>query len=168
VRPRSTVLQLLGQDLQLRRFGRLLQGLAVLGWAAHAGGVHWDPARVLLLLLAIAGGACLFLGLVVLQATSCFWTVETLEVWNVFTYGGNYAGQYPMSIYRPWFRRFFTAVVPLACVSYLPALALLDRPDPLGLPTVLRWLGPLAGALFLGFALQIWKLGVRRYTGTGS
>jgi ABC-2 type transport system permease protein len=117
---------------------------------------------------AIAGASCLYLGLVVLQATSAFWTIETLEVWNAFTYGGNYAAQYPMSIYRPWFQKLLTFVVPLLCVGYLPALAILDRPDPLGLPVVLRALGPLAGAVFLGLTLAAWRLGLRRHASTGS
>src|ERR671928_195342 len=79
---------------------------------------------------AILGGACLFYGLFVLQATLSFWTVETLEIMNTVTYGGTETGQYPLTIYRPWFRLFFTFVVPLVCLNYLPANALLDRPDP--------------------------------------
>ena len=168
LRPRSTVLQLVGYQLRLMRIGRLSQGLIILVWAAHAAAIVWTPARVALLLASLVGITCLFFGLVVLQATSCFWTIETLEVWNAFTYGGNYAGQYPMSIYRPWFRRFFTWVVPLCAVGYLPALALLDRADPLGLPEVLRWIGPAAGVVFLAVTLQVWKLGLRRHASTGS
>src|SRR5262249_7281132 len=144
----------------------LIQGLAILVWAGAS--VAWTPLRVALLLFALAGMAALFFGLVVLQATSCFWTTETLEAWNAFTYGGNYAAQYPMSIYRPWFRLFFPAVVPLACVAYLPALAILGRADPLALPEAARWLGPLAGFAFLALSLCAWRLGLRRHASTGS
>src|SRR5260221_9261853 len=105
LRPRSIVLQLLGFELQLMRIGRLTQGIVVLTWAALA--IAWSPATIALLVLAIVATACLFLGIVVLQATSAFWTIEALEVWNAFTYGGNYAAQYPMAIYRRWFQRFF-------------------------------------------------------------
>src|SRR5262249_17517009 len=103
-----------------------------------------------------------------LQATSAFWTTETLEVWNAFTYGGSYAVQYPMSIYRPWFRTFFTLVIPMACVTYFPGIAILDKPDPLGTPAALVWASPLAGCAFLGASLLVWRLGVRHYTSTGS
>jgi ABC-2 type transport system permease protein len=97
-----------------------------------------------------------------------FWTTETLELMNSLTYGGVYATQFPLTIYRPWFRRFFTYVVPLACVSYLPVVAILDKHDPLGTPPWLQWLAPVAGLVFLMVALQFWKLGVRRYVSTGS
>lgn len=168
LRPRSTVLQLLGQEVDLVRAGRLAQGLAVLFWSSQAAAIDWSAAKLLLFMAAIAGGLCLYTGVMVLQATSTFWTIETIEVWSAFTYGGNYASQYPMTIYRPWFRRVLTAVIPLACVNYLPAVAILGADDPLGTPTALQWIAPLAGVVFLLVALQIWKLGVRRYASTGS
>lgn len=167
LRPRSTALQLLGQELTLKRVGRLAQGLVVLAWAGHVA-VDWSVGRALLLIFALAGAACLFLGIEVLEATTAFWTVESLEVWNAFSYGGNYAAQYPMSIYRTWFRRFFTAVIPLSCVIYLPAVEILGRSDPGGLSPVLHALGPGAGVAFLLVSLSLWRLGVRHYTSTGS
>ena len=168
LRPRSSALQVAGQELTLRRVGRLAQGLAVLVWAATALRIVWSPARVALALLAIVGGACLFFGIVVLQATLAFWTTETLEIVNTVTYGGVQTTQYPLAIYRRWFQRFFIFVVPLACVSYFPVLALLGRPDPLGSPSWFQWLSPLMGPLFLAVALEVWKVGVRHYTSTGS
>lgn len=168
LRPRSTVLQLVGRELRLTRLGRLSQGLAILIWAAVASGIVWSVPKVLLFCASIAGMSCLFFGLVVLQATSAFWTIEPLELWNAFTYGGNYAAQYPMSIYRGWFRKFFTFVVPLTAVGYLPAVAILEHPDPLGLPEVARWLGPLAGVAFLGLSFLAWRVGLRHHASTGS
>ena len=162
LRPRSVVLQLLGFEVQLMRIGRFAQGVIVLAWAATF--VSWTAATAALLVVAILATACLFLGIEVLQATTTFWTIETLEVWNAFTYGGNYAAQYPMSIYRRWFRRFFTAVIPLALASYYPARAILGR-DPLG---PLQTLGPLAGFAFLAVTLGIFRLGLRHHASTGS
>lgn len=168
LRPRSTALQLAGHELTLRRVGRLSQGLLVLLWAAAALDVSWSVGRILLLVVALTGGACLFYGLLVLQATLCFWTTESLEIMNTVTYGGVETAQYPLTIYRPWFRRFFTYVVPLACVTYFPALAILDRPDPLGSSRLFQSAAPLIGVAFLAVALKVWGLGVRHYRSTGS
>ena len=168
LRPRGLVLQLAGQELVLRRIGRFAQALAVLLWAAAALHVAWTPARVALLISAMLGGACLFVGLFVLQATLSFWTIETLEIVNAFTYGGVFAAQYPLSIYRLWFRRFFTTVVPLAAVSYFPALAILGRSHQSSLPVPLQWLSPLAGLVFLLVSLRLFHFGVRHYQSTGS
>jgi ABC-2 type transport system permease protein len=169
LRPRSSVLQVAAQELQLMRVGRLVQGMAVLLWASSRLDIDWTIAKEFLVLFTIFGGACLFYGLFVLQATLCFWSTETLEIVNVTTYGGVEAAQFPISIYRPSFRKFFTFVVPLACVTYFPALAILGRDDPvMGSPVWFRWSAPLIGILFLFICLQVWKIGVRHYRSTGS
>lgn len=168
LRPRHTALQIAGQELTLRRVGRVLQGLIVFFWANQYLDITWSPEKILLLLLSIFGGACLFFGLVVIQATIAFWTTESLELMNTMTYGGVQTAQYPISIYRAWFRKFFTYVVPIACVNYFPALALLERPDTLGFPTALQWIAPFTGITFLIVSLQIWNIGVRHYRSTGS
>ncbi len=168
LRPRSPVLQLLGQELTLRRVGRLAQGILVLGYAASAGTIDWSLPRVVLLVGTIACGVCAFLGVVVLQATSAFWTVDSLEVWNAFTYGGVTMSQYPIAIYRSWFRNVFTYVIPLGCVNYFPGVAILGRADPLGTPAFVGWIAPIAGPVFLCLCLQIWRIGVRHYRSTGS
>ena len=167
VRPRSAALQVLGQEFQLMRAGRWAQGVMVLSWAAWRLDV-WSLANVALLVVAIAGGTCLFAGLFVLQATLCFWTTESLEIFNCTTYGGVEAGQFPLSIYRPWFRVFFTFVIPLATINYFPVHAILSLDDVLGSTRVMQWLSPLAGVIFLAVCLQFWRAGVRHYTSTGS
>ena len=168
LRPRSTALQLAGQELTLRRVGRLAQGLFILVWASIALDLDWSAPRILLTVGAVFGGAALFYGLLVLQATLAFWTTETLEIMNAVTYGGVETAQYPLSIYRSWFRRFFTYAVPLAGISYYPSLAIMGRPDTLGSTVLLQYLSPLTGVAFLLVALQVWKVGVRHYRSTGS
>lgn len=168
LRPRSPALQLAGHEVRLSRLGRLVQAGLVLAFATHAAPIHWDAAAVATALGAVAGGVALFAGILVLQATLSFWTVESLEVMNVLTYGGVQAAQYPLDIYAAWFRRLLTFVVPLACVAYYPALAILHRPDPLGAPDWLLPFTPAMGFVFLALAFAAWRRGVARYESTGS
>jgi ABC-2 type transport system permease protein len=168
LRPRSTALQLAGQELTLRRVGRLAQGLFVMLWGAAALDVVWTVGHVALVMVTILGGACLFYGIIVLQATMAFWTTESLEIVNTVSYGGVQATSYPLAIYRRWFQRFFTFVVPLGCISYFPVVAILGREDPLGSPRIFQVLSPLVGVAFLAIALHVWQIGVRHYTSTGS
>jgi len=168
LRPCSVALQIAGQELTLRRVGRLSQSIPVLLWAAWSLHVVWSPAKAALALMTILGGACLFNGLFVLRGTLAFWTVESLEIMNTVTYGGVEASEYPLVIYPAWFRRFFTFVIPLACIGYFPALGILERTSAAGVPSFLPWVAPLAGPAFLCLTLQVWKLGVRHYQSTGS
>jgi len=138
-------------------------------WAGAALDVSWSTGRLGLVILAILGGATMVNKMFVLHPTLTNWTTEPLALMNAITYGGCEAGRYPLSIYRAWLRRFFTFIVPLACVSYFPAMAILGRDDPvLGSPMWFRWLSPAVGVLFLVASLQIWRLGVRHYHSTGS
>jgi ABC-2 type transport system permease protein len=58
--------------------------------------------------------------------------------------------------------------VPSAFVAYFPALAILDRPDPLGLPHALRYAAPVVAAAAVGVAALVWRAALRRYQGAGS
>ena len=166
LRPRGPALQVAALDLALFRIGRFAQGLLVLIWAATALHVEWTLVRLAFLAASILGGACFFIGAYVLQATLAFWTVDSIQVFNIITNGGVQAAQFPLAIYRRWYRVFFTTVVPLAFVAYYPGLALLGRGG--GIPVPVQWLGPLVGLLFLLVSLQVFRLGVRHYRSTGS
>ena len=168
LRPRSTVLQLAGHDFQIHRVGRLLQGLIVLGIAIWLLPVDWNLARFALMAFTILSGVVFFYALFIFQATLSFWTVDSLEIMNTLTYGGAETAQYPLAIYRPGFRRFFTFVVPLGCISYFPAVAILGIEDPLGSERWMQVAAPLAGYLFFGASLIAWRFGIRHYTSTGS
>jgi ABC-2 type transport system permease protein len=168
LRPRSTVLLLAGHEFAIRRVGRFLQGAIVLVWACAAAGIPWTIGRVALTAAAFLGAMCLFAGIAIVQATIAFWTVESLEVMNTLSYGGVETAQYPLPVYAAWFRRFFTYVVPLGCVVYFPSVAILGLDDALGTSRAFQCAAPLAGPLFLALSLQFWRLGVRRYTSTGS
>jgi ABC-2 type transport system permease protein len=168
LRPRAAALQLAGHEVRLSRLGRLLQGVAVLVLATRLAPIDWDAAAVALALWAVAGGVALFAGILVLQATLAFWTVESLEIVNVLTYGGVQAAQFPLNIYAAWFRGLLTFGVPLACVAYYPVLAILKRPDPLGAPDWVLPFAPLAGFAFLALSFVAWRAGMARYASTGS
>ncbi len=168
LRPRTLTLQLIGHEFRLSRAGRLIQGLVVLAVGSASLQFQWDAPALALAAWTVAGGVALFFGLMVLQGTLAFWTTESLEAMNLLTYGGVQAGQFPLSLYAGWFRNFLTFVVPLGCVAYYPVLAILGKPDPLGAPDWILPLTPAAGFLFLGAAFVAWRVGVSKYTSTGS
>jgi ABC-2 type transport system permease protein len=168
LRPRTAALQLAGFEFGFTTLGRVAQGLFALAIAISLLPFAWDAARIALLLWALTGGVALFWGILILQATLSFWTIESLEIVNTITYGGVEAGQYPLDIYAGWFRRFLIFIVPIGCVTYFPVAAILGRTDMAGVPAWLGAVSPLAGFLFLSLAFAAWRVGVRHYTSTGS
>lgn len=165
LRPLPTLLQVGTQEFQLMRIGRFLQGLFVLLWGCHKMNISLLSFSTLTIFASIVGTCCLFGGLFILRATLAFWTTEGLEVMNIATYGGVEAGQYPMTIYHPLFKAFFTFIIPLAFVAYFPVAVLLGHEK---WPVLLSLLFPMGGVLFLLVSFHIWSVGVRRYHSAGN
>ena len=166
LRPRSTVLQLLGYEFTLRRAGRLIQGAFVFiwGWTALSVPLTQMP----FILYAGISGVSLFCGILVFQGTITFWTVETLEVMNILTYGSSQTAHFPLSVYRRGIQIFFIYFVPIGLVTHFPICAVLGRPPFPGIPSWAGYITPVSGPLFLCLSLLAWKIGVRHYTSTGS
>ncbi|MFJ8165050.1 ABC transporter permease [Streptomyces sp. NPDC096136] len=168
VRPVPLLAQVAADRFALRRLGRIVQGLAVLGWAISVLDVHWTPGKVLLVPVMVVAGAGIFGAVLVAGAAFQFVAGDAAEVQNSFTYGGCTMLQYPPTVFAKDLLRGVTFVVPLAFVNWLPALYVLGRPDPLGLPGWVAYLSPLvAFAVFLPASLA-WRAGVRSYRSTGS
>lgn len=168
LRPVDATIQVLASDFILRRLGRIFQGLIVLGLAFTNLEVQWTPGKILYLPVIFVSLVVFFGGLFIIGATITFWTVESIEIINVFTYGGSEMMSYPMHIYQDWMRRFFTYVLPGIFIVYYPALYILGKPDPFNLPQFANFLSPVAGFSVLLAALAFWLFGVRHYQSTGT
>ncbi len=167
VRPRGTLFQIVASDLALRRVGKAVQGLLVLGYALSGAGIDWNVGRAAMLAVMVPTGAVVFGAVWVVGACIAFWTTEGGEFTNAFTYGGNFLTQYPIDIYSAWARRFLAYLVPMAFVSYFPALYVLDKEDPLGLPRFLQFSSPVVAAAAVVVAGSVWRAAVRRYRSAG-
>jgi ABC-2 type transport system permease protein len=168
LRPANITLQMFGSRLELRRLSRIAQGVIILGAALALTEIRWTPIKIGLLPVVFISLVSFFGGLFVIGATITFWTVESIEMMNILTYGGSEMMAYPMHIYWDWMRRFFTFVVPGIFLNYYPALYILGKPDPLHMPTFAPLLAPVVGLGTLAVALAFWRFGIRHYTSTGS
>ncbi|QCJ45055.1 hypothetical protein FAY30_01340 [Bacillus sp. S3] len=165
VRPRSTFLQVLGSKFEFTKFGRLLQSFIVLIWALSNLPIDWSVFKVITLVLMITSGVLIFTGIYMLAASICFWTVQGLEVANIFTDGGREMAQYPLNIYQKWVTRFFTYVIPFGTVNYLPLKYILGK---INGDDLIHMLTPVLGSLFILPCFLVWQFGVRHYRSTGS
>jgi ABC-2 type transport system permease protein len=168
LRPAGTFVQVLSADFQLRRLGRISQGIVALLLAFSWTSIDWSLPKVAFLGVTLLSGMVMFVALFIFGAALCFWTVESIEVINSVTDGGNVMSSYPLPIYHEIMQRVFVFVIPLAFVSYFPALYLLDRPERDDWPAWLPLLSPLAAVLLALASRIVWGIGVRHYRSTGS
>jgi ABC-2 type transport system permease protein len=104
----------------------------------------------------------------VLGAAATLYTVEGNELVNAFTYGGAALAANPLQIYGSALRFVFLWLVPIGLAVYVPALHVLDREGPAGIPAPLLPLTPVLTLAFAAVAGLAWRRGIRHYASTGS
>ena len=166
MRPCQLLTQVMGWRFDLTRFGRLSMGLIGLVWGIVNQSEAFGMQQYLMVAACILSGILLFMGVLMMQGATCFWTIESNEAFNAITYGGISMASYPLEIYQNWLKKLFLYVIPLGFLNYLPCMVLFDKAMPY--PAWMAYMGPVAGGLFLCVGLLIWKLGVRHYRSTGS
>jgi ABC-2 type transport system permease protein len=166
-RPLPSLFQVVASDFSVRRFGKLLQGIAVLVYALVSLDLDWTLGRVLAIPVAVAAGAVIYGAIWVALATVTFWIVDAIELVNAFTYGGSFLSQYPVGIFARWLRGLIVFVVPVAFVAYFPALYVLGKQDELGLPEALRYASPVVAVAAALVAGAVWRNAVRHYRSAG-
>jgi ABC-2 type transport system permease protein len=166
VRPVPLLVQVCAEEFPVRRIGRLTQAAVVFAWSCAY--VEWSPTRVLMASLMVLSGCAIFIALFVGFACVQFWTTESAEVANAFTYGGNTVTAYPLTIFPSEVVKALTFVLPIAFVNWYPGLYVLGREEATPLPDWALWLSPLVGLTLLGLTTLVWRYGVRQYRSTGS
>lgn len=166
-RPASPFVQLVTRRLPVTTISDLLGGLAVLGVALATTHLHWTAPRVLLLVLALVGGALIELSGQTAIAGLAFRMLSTTSLKFALDDVFNTFGNYPTKIFGPAARWALTVVLPLAFASYFPVTVLLDRTDELWVPAWLAACSPAVGAALFAAAYRFWRRQLRHYASSG-
>jgi viologen exporter family transport system permease protein len=168
LKPANIYIQVFGSEFMLRRIGRILQAAIIFGLALANLEITWTPFKIAYLPIMLASLVAFFGGVFIIGSAITFWTVDSIEVVNIFTYGGTEMMSYPMHIFPDWLRTFFTFIIPAIFLNYYPALYFLDKPDPLGMPPFAPFLAPFVGVGFLAVGMAFWRYGLGHYQSTGT
>ena len=163
VRPCSPVLQIIGSRFEIGRTGPMVTAVITLLIGMKNSQVKWNVAAFLTLALMVIGGTLLFIGLFMLGASFCFFSIEDTSMINVLTYGAKAHGKYPIDIYGKGIMRFCTYIIPYTLVQYYPLQYLLGKTTQWKLAFY-----PIGIVIFLAICYSAWCLGVRNYKSCGS
>ena len=167
LRPRPLLTQVMVSQLDPRRLGGILVGVIAMLLAGTRLSIQWTLLKALLLAEVVLGSMLLLLGLFMIEATVSFFSVKSIEMVNVLTYGGRSACQYPVDVYPNVLRFLFTYLAPFAMCMHWPVSWVIGEPM-VTLPVWGYFLTPLAGATFFAVMVRIWYVGVRHYRSTGT
>jgi len=163
LRPCSLILQVTGNKFEIGRTGPLLTALITLILGIRHNHITWNILTIFTITSMMIGGTLLFIGLFMLEASFCFFSIEDTSLINVLTYGAKEHGKYPIDIYGKGILQFCTYIIPYTFIQYYPLQLLLGKTH--------NWrLGfyPLGIIVFLLICYSIWRFGVRHYKSCGS
>ncbi len=140
---------------------RLSLADGVAGGAAGTGILVTPLSLVTFILLAISGALIIY-SLWIVMIAMTFWFIKFDNNVTILQALLD-AGRYPATIYPPWLRLIVTFIIPIVVATTVPLQAL--RGDLTGW-SVLLFLG--VGAASFLVASQVWKAGVRHYSGASS
>ena len=167
LRPRGVLTQVLCSDADPRRIVCIAVGIAARCMGSTASHVRWTFIKALAVGEAILSGMLLILGLFLIEAVFCIFSVKSVELVNALTYGGRSACQYPVDIFPRPLKTLFTAAVPFALTLQMPAAYVLDKPL-FPWPAWTVFACPLSGAAVFFAMAAVFHKALKRYRSTGS
>jgi len=124
-RPRKILFQVACSDFQMHKIGRLVESIILIIYGLLKVNIEWSFYKVIVFILILVGTNLVFAALQILKAAFCFWTIDGMELMNILQDGGRDLSSYPLSIFKDWFRKVFTYIIPFGMCSYFPILYLL-------------------------------------------
>ena len=118
LRPCSLILQIMGNGFAVGRIGPLFTAIVTLVLGIRHSQITWSIITVWTMAAMIIGGMLLFVGLFMLEASFCFFSIQDTALINVLTYGAKSHGKYPIDIYGKGILRFCTYVIPYTLIQY--------------------------------------------------
>ncbi len=168
LRPRGIVTQIISYEMDVRRIGAILVGVFALFLSIHNASIHFTFLKTLIFLLSMVGGCSLIVGLFMLDASLTIFSVQSIEIFNIFTYGGRSTAQYPLTIYKQPIKLLFMYVVPFFFTTQVPAAYILDKEIYTFSSPLWAFITPFSGILFLCVAYFILRIALLNYRSTGS
>ncbi len=98
-------------------------------------------------------GMFLFIGLFMLEASLCFFTIEDTSLMNALTYGAKEHSKYPIDIYGKGVMRFCTYIIPYTLIQYYPLQVLLGKTREWYFCILSAWHSCFSGDLLCGMAV---------------
>lgn len=163
LRPCSLILQIMGTNFAIGRIGPLFTAIVTLALGIRHSRITWSVMTVWTMAAMIAGGMLLFIGLFLLEASFCFFSIQDTSLINVLTYGAKSHGKYPIDVYGKGILRFCTYVIPYTLIQYYPLQFLLGKTRNWHLAFC-----PLGIIVFLLICFFLWRFGVKHYKSCGS
>jgi viologen exporter family transport system permease protein len=163
LRPLSSLFQVVFDAFRIESLQEVVVGLVVVVWASRRLHYPWHALDVLLLIVFALCGGLIYISVFLFLSTFSFWFEDRIGIhppfWNLLAFG-----RYPLSIYSSYIQFLLSWIIPFGFATFYPASRLLGRPE----FRIYAPLIPLVAAATFALAVTSWRIGLRRYSSTGS
>lgn len=167
LRPVGIITQLVCQEFGYVFLGQIVVCMFFLIPALVSLHLKITLIKVLFILYTILGGVMFHAGVVIIIGSLSFWLMRSTQIGWVVYYDVRNFTNYPVSIYPNYIKFILTFLLPWAIVNYYPSLIILNKFSN-NFEVILGTISPLIGVGIFVFSQVVFKLGLRRYSGTGS
>jgi ABC-2 type transport system permease protein len=163
LRPLSSLFQVVFDAFRIESLQEVVVGLIVVIWASRRLHYPWHALDVLLLAFFALCGGLIYISVFLFLSTFSFWFEDRIGIhppfWNLLAFG-----RYPLSIYSSYIQFLLSWIIPFGFATFYPAARLLGHPE----FRIYAPLIPLVAAATFALAVTSWRIGLRRYSSTGS
>lgn len=163
LRPLNSLFQVIFESFNLESLGSFLVGIVLLLYTAGELGIEFSTIDVAWILLSSLSGGVILVAVFVILASLSFHFPDRLgigaPVYNLINFG-----RYPLPIFNQAIQFILRWVVPFAFVAFYPATHFFDREG----FAFYCYFTPVMALICVLLASYAWKLGVSRYSSTGS
>lgn len=163
LRPLSSLYQVVFDAFRIESLQEVVVGLVVVVWASRRLQYHWTLLEILLLAFFALCGGVIYISVFLFLSTFSFWFEDRIGIhppfWNLLAFG-----RYPLSIYSGYIQFILSWIIPFGFATFYPASRLLGRPEFRAYAALV----PFVTAAAFALAATSWRLGLRRYSSTGS
>ena len=150
------------REIRIWQVADVLTGLIVLLVAVFQMQAGIGIGQALGFVAALVMGGLMIYSFWLVLTSGAFWVVRVDNI--ILLFDGVYqAGRWPVGIYPDWLRTTLTFLVPVAFAVTVPAEAMTERLTPQILAGSFVF-----ACMLLALSRQVWKIGLRRYSGASA
>ncbi|MFC1504486.1 ABC transporter permease [Spirochaetota bacterium] len=168
VRPLNTFFLFAFRNVHFNGILDLIPGMIIFIYSSQLIGFVWSFTNIIKLLFVLTGGALIRTALFMFVGTFSFWfktrrpaSFILQEILVQFTH-------YPLNIYPYFIQVIFTFFIPLAFISFYPAVGFFNKNKPLIFPFDFSLITLILGGVLFGLAVRFFKTGLKYYESAGN
>ena len=163
LRPMNSIVQILTETFNIESLITLPIAIVILRYAGLKLGISFEFLDCLWIAISAISGAVLLIAIFIIVSSFSFHFEDRFGItppfYNFITFG-----RYPISIYNKTIQVILTWIIPYAFTCYYPVTYFFSEQA----KTSLTFLSPIVAIIVVMIASYIWKIGVNKYSSTGS